>query len=41
LPVLPPFPAGVTPEKFIGGYGRGLGNLFRYDYRAWRVGVNI
>jgi HlyD family secretion protein len=22
LPVLPPFPAGATPEKFIGGYGQ-------------------
>jgi HAE1 family hydrophobic/amphiphilic exporter-1 len=41
LPVLPPFPAGATPEKFIGGYGQSLGNLFRNDYRAWRVGVNI
>ena len=41
LPVLPPFPAGATPEKFIGGYGQSLGNLFRNDYRAWRIGVNI
>jgi outer membrane protein len=41
LPVLPSFPAGATPEKFVGGYGQSLGNLFRNDYRAWRVGVNI
>jgi len=41
LPALPPFHAGATPEKFIGGYGQSLGNLFRNDYRAWRVGVNI
>ncbi|HEX2492088.1 MAG TPA: TolC family protein, partial [Blastocatellia bacterium] len=41
LPVLPPFPAGATPEKFIGGYGQSLGNLFRNDYRAWRIGVSI
>jgi len=41
LPVLPPFPFGATPEKFIGGYGQSLGNLFRNDYRAWRIGVNI
>src|SRR5262245_21725684 len=41
LPVLPSFPAGATPEKFIGGYGQSLGNLFRNDYRAWRIGVNI
>jgi outer membrane protein TolC len=40
-PVLPSFPAGATPEKFIGGYGQSLGNLFRNDYRAWRIGVNI
>src|SRR5215831_15759181 len=41
LPALPSFPAGATPEKFIGGYGQSLGNLFRNDYRAWRFGVNI
>ncbi|HKQ91842.1 MAG TPA: TolC family protein [Blastocatellia bacterium] len=41
LPALPPFPFGAPPEKFIGGYGQSLGNLFRNDYRAWRVGVNI
>jgi len=41
LPALPPFPIGATPEKFVGGYGQSLGNLFRNDYRAWRVGVNI
>ncbi len=41
LPVLPPLPISATPEKFIGGYGQSLGNLFRNEYRAWRVGVNI
>jgi HAE1 family hydrophobic/amphiphilic exporter-1 len=41
LPVLPSFPSGAAPEKFIGGYGQSLGNLFRNDYRAWRIGVNI
>jgi HAE1 family hydrophobic/amphiphilic exporter-1 len=41
LPALPAFPIGATPEKFVGGYGQSLGNLFRNDYRAWRVGVNI
>ncbi len=41
LPALPSFPVGATPDKFIGGYGQSLGNLFRNDYRAWRIGVNI
>ena len=41
LPVLPPFPAGAPPEKFIGGYGQSFGALFSNDYRAWRIGVNI
>jgi outer membrane protein len=41
LPSLPSFPVGAAPEKFIGGYGQSVGNLFRNDYRAWRVGVNI
>jgi outer membrane protein len=41
VPLLPSFPAGATPEKFLGGYGQSLGNLFRNDYRAWRIGVNI
>jgi HAE1 family hydrophobic/amphiphilic exporter-1 len=41
LPALPSFPIGATQEKFAGGYGQSLGNLFRNDYRAWRVGVNI
>jgi HAE1 family hydrophobic/amphiphilic exporter-1 len=26
---------------FIGGFGQSLGNLFRNDFRAWRIGVNI
>jgi HAE1 family hydrophobic/amphiphilic exporter-1 len=41
LSQLPPFAFGPTPEKFIGGYGQSLGNLFSNDYRAWRVGVSI
>jgi HAE1 family hydrophobic/amphiphilic exporter-1 len=41
LPSLPAVPFGATPEKFIGGYGQSLGNLFKNDYRALRVGVNI
>src|SRR5215475_288275 len=41
LPVLPQFPAAATPDKFIGGYGQSLANLFSNDYRAWRIGVNI
>ncbi len=44
LQPLPRFSFGATPEKFIansGGYGQSLGNLFRNEYRAWRVGVNI
>jgi HAE1 family hydrophobic/amphiphilic exporter-1 len=41
LSPLPPFAFGPTPEKFIGGYGQSLGNLFGNDYRAWRVGVSI
>ena len=41
LSQLPPFAFGPAPEKFIGGYGQSLGNLFGNDYRAWRVGVSI
>lgn len=41
LPPLPPLLFGTLPESFNGGYGQSLGNLFRNDYRAWRVGMNI
>lgn len=41
LPVLPPMDFGSTPDKFIGGYGQSLGNLFGNDYRTFRVGVSI
>lgn len=41
---LPPLPAsntGATPGALIGGYGQSLANLFRNDFRSWRVGLNI
>jgi HAE1 family hydrophobic/amphiphilic exporter-1 len=38
---LPAYSFGATPEKFIGAYGQSLQNLFRNEFRAWRVGVNI
>lgn len=41
LPPLPPSSFGATPEKFIGGYGQSLANMFSNEYRAWRVGLNI
>ncbi|MBS1788933.1 MAG: TolC family protein [Acidobacteria bacterium] len=41
LPVLSPMDFGSTPDKFIGGYGQSLGNLFGNDYRTFRVGVSI
>ncbi|HJQ71757.1 MAG TPA: TolC family protein [Blastocatellia bacterium] len=30
-----------VPEKFIGGYGQSLTNMFRNEYRSFRVGVTI
>ncbi|MGH9801090.1 MAG: TolC family protein, partial [Blastocatellia bacterium] len=27
--------------KFVGGYGTGLKNLFRNEFRSWNIGVNI
>ena len=41
LPVLPPTSFGAMPDKFLGGYGQSLGNLFSNDYRTFRVGVSI
>jgi outer membrane protein TolC len=41
LQPIPSFSFGTTPEKFNGGYGQSLQNLFGNDYRAWRVGINI
>jgi HAE1 family hydrophobic/amphiphilic exporter-1 len=41
LSQLPPTSFGATPDKFIGGYGQSLGNLFRNEYRTFRVGVSI
>jgi HAE1 family hydrophobic/amphiphilic exporter-1 len=41
LQPLPPSSFGATPEKFIGGYGQSLANMFSNEYRAWRVGLNI
>jgi outer membrane protein len=41
LPPLPPVSFGATPEKLIGGYGQSLGNMFRNEFRAFRIGVSI
>lgn len=41
LPALPPINFGTTPDKFIGGYGQSLGNLFRNEFRTFHVGVSI
>jgi outer membrane protein TolC len=41
LAPLPPFSFGATPEKFLGGYGQNAANLFRNEYRAFRVGVTF
>ena len=41
LPALPATSFGATPDKFIGGYGQSLGNLFGQDYRSFRVGLSI
>lgn len=38
----PPVPLGNSvPERFRGGYGRSLGNLFSQDFRTMQVGVRI
>jgi HAE1 family hydrophobic/amphiphilic exporter-1 len=41
LPALPDANTGATPEYLIGGYGQSLSNLFKNDFRSWRVGLNI
>jgi outer membrane protein TolC len=41
LPPLSPVSFGTIPDRYYGGYGQSLGNLFRNDSRAFRVGVNI
>ncbi|HEX5733250.1 MAG TPA: TolC family protein [Blastocatellia bacterium] len=41
LSALAPVVAGDAPEKFIGGYGQSLTNLFRNEYRSFRFGVTI
>lgn len=41
LPALTPVSFGTIPDRYYGGYGQSLGNLFRNDARAFRVGVNI
>jgi HAE1 family hydrophobic/amphiphilic exporter-1 len=41
LPAIPPISFGATPDKFIGGYGQSMGNLFRNEFRTFRVGVSI
>jgi HAE1 family hydrophobic/amphiphilic exporter-1 len=41
LPLLQPVSFGATPDKFIGGYGQNLGNLFRNEFRAFRAGISI
>lgn len=45
-PTLPNLEAPATvvrraPENLIGGYGQSLGNLFGFDYPAFRVGVRL
>jgi HAE1 family hydrophobic/amphiphilic exporter-1 len=41
LPPLPGANTGATPGSLIGGYGQSLANLFKNDFRSWRVGLNI
>lgn len=41
LPALTPVSFGTIPDRYYGGYGQSLGNLFRNDSRTFRVGVNI
>ncbi|MBO0726764.1 MAG: TolC family protein [Blastocatellia bacterium] len=41
LPALPIADTGATPGALIGGYGQSLSNLFKNDFRSWRVGLNI
>lgn len=41
LPPLPTSDGGGIPAVFLGGYGQSLANLFKNDFRTFRVGVNI
>ena len=41
LPAIAPVSTGSLPNNLTGGYGQSLTNLFRNNYNAWRVGVNI
>jgi outer membrane protein len=41
LQALPIAGTGATPGALIGGYGQSLSNLFKNDFRSWRVGLNI
>jgi HAE1 family hydrophobic/amphiphilic exporter-1 len=41
LPALTPVSFGTIPDRYYGGYGQSLANMFRNDSRTFRVGVNI
>ncbi|MBO0798343.1 MAG: TolC family protein [Blastocatellia bacterium] len=41
LPPLPPVNFGGVSQNLIGGYGTSLSNMFKNDFRAYRVGLNI
>lgn len=41
LPALSPVSFGTIPDRYYGGYGQSLANMFRNDSRTFRVGVNI
>jgi HAE1 family hydrophobic/amphiphilic exporter-1 len=38
IPIIPTQP---VPDFLVGGYGQSLGNLFKNDFRTWKVGVNF
>jgi HAE1 family hydrophobic/amphiphilic exporter-1 len=41
IPIIPPTANTPLPDFLIGGNGQSLANLFKNDFRTWRVGVNI
>jgi outer membrane protein len=41
IPIIPPTPQTPLPDSLLGGYGQGLANMLKNDFRAWRVGLNI
>jgi HAE1 family hydrophobic/amphiphilic exporter-1 len=41
LSALPPIALAPTPDKFIGGYGQSLSNLFGNEFRVWQFGITI